>query len=142
MKQAVLQQSIQKVEVLSHAYDVSTCQKKQMGGVGRDKRGGRARSGSIVSTASMASMVSTPGFGAAGVGVGVGVGDPHRETELSVATDNLSIEEIDGNVFRMSKDQVRSIPTINKFSAFSLDGRVCANVAVVCLSLSLVNRYF
>lgn len=71
-----------------------------MNGVGRETRRDRSRSGSVVSMASMSSMVSTPGFGVAGLG------DPHRETELSVATDNLSLEEIDGNVFRMSKDQV------------------------------------
>ncbi|CAB1107770.1 unnamed protein product [Ectocarpus sp. CCAP 1310/34] len=58
---------------------------------GRDYGGG-VRSGSIVSMG-----------GGAGFGSG---GDPQRETELSVAMENLTLEEIDGNVFRMSKDQV------------------------------------
>eukprot|EP00752_Nemacystus_decipiens_P010475 g9333.t1 len=75
----------------------------KVNGVGREKLRDRGRSGSVVS---MASMVSNAGFGGAGVGVGIGVGDPHRETELSVATDNLSLDEIEGNVFRMSKDQI------------------------------------
>ena len=57
----------------------------------RDRRTQRGRSGSVTS--------STAGFS--------GGADPQRESELSVATDNLTIEEIDGNVFRMSKDQVR-----------------------------------
>lgn len=38
--------------------------------------------------------------------VGFGGPDPQRESELTIATDNLSLEEIEGNVFRMSKDQV------------------------------------
>lgn len=37
---------------------------------------------------------------------GVGGTDPQREVELSVATESLTLEEVDGNVFRMSKDQV------------------------------------
>ena len=60
-----------------------------MGGV-RDRRTQRGRSGSVTS--------STAGFPAGA--------DPQRESELSVATDNLTLTEIDGNVFRMSKDQV------------------------------------
>ncbi|CAM9985011.1 unnamed protein product, partial [Laminaria digitata] len=32
--------------------------------------------------------------------------DPQRESELSVATEALGLEEIDGNVYRMSKDQI------------------------------------
>ncbi|CAM9281125.1 unnamed protein product, partial [Sphacelaria rigidula] len=55
----------------------------------RERRRGRGRSGSVTS--------STPGFGGP---------DPQRESELSVATENLTLEEIDGNVFRMSKDQI------------------------------------
>lgn len=64
----------------------------KMDGLGRDKRRDRVRSGSIVSMG-----------GGAGFGSG---GDPQRETELSVAMENLTLEEIDDNVFRMSKDQV------------------------------------
>lgn len=59
-------------------------------GANRDRRLSRGRSGSVTS--------SSAGF-AAGA-------DPQRESELSVATDNLTLEEIDGNVYRMSKDQV------------------------------------
>ena len=52
------------------------------------RRKDRGRSGSVTSS------------------VGFGGPDPQRESELSVATNNLTLEEIDGNVFRMSKDQV------------------------------------
>ncbi|CAM9286397.1 unnamed protein product, partial [Ectocarpus sp. 12 AP-2014] len=64
----------------------------KMDSLGREKRRDRVRSGSIVSMG-----------GGAGFGSGA---DPQRETELSVAMENLTLEEIDGNVFRMSKDQV------------------------------------
>lgn len=40
---------------------------------------------------------------------GFGGPDPQRESELSLATENLTLEEIEGNVFRMSKDQVRAV---------------------------------
>lgn len=80
-----------------------------MDGLGRDKRIGRVRSGSTVS------MGAPAGFGSGG--------DPQRETELSVAMENLTLEEIDGNVFRMSKDQVHG-------EAANVDIRCCCVVNV------------
>lgn len=72
----------------------------QMGAAfGREgRRDDRVRSDSMLTFGNV-------GFGIGGMG-GVGSGDPHRESELTVATENLTLEEIDGNVFRMSKDQV------------------------------------
>lgn len=64
----------------------------------RDRRRGRGRSGSLT---------SSTGFGGP---------DPQRESELSVATDNLTLEEIEGNVFRMSKDQVRRVHIVTTVS--------------------------
>ncbi len=77
-----------------------------MGGGGgsfnRERRRDRLRSGSMLSMTSMTSVTSMASSGY----WGTGVGEPHRDTDLSLAAENLTLAEIDGNVFRMSKDQV------------------------------------
>lgn len=52
--------------------------------------------------------------------VGYGGPDPQRESELTVAMNNLTLDDIEGNVFRMSRDQVcapflscRSMPSFS-----------------------------
>lgn len=70
----------------------------------QERRRDRHRSGSMVSMASMTSITSMASSGYWGTG---GLGEPHRDTDLSLASENLTLAEIDGNVFRMSKDQVR-----------------------------------
>lgn len=48
--------------------------------------------------------------------------DPQRESELSVVTENLTLEDLEGNVFRMSKDQVRTVGCVFCFERGSRGG--------------------